>query len=123
MKSTITRHFLGVILLLSLNLMPALTHGAQDPWKFLEDFTPLPKSLTRIAERYVAVIFVNRDEQLVAAVFFNASCVLGSCELHHRAGFAVVNAAGSNTRLYVEPTEKELIELMGAISAQYSGSF
>ena len=73
--------------------------------------------MTRIAEHYVAVIFVNRDEQRTAAVFFNARCALESCEINHRAGFAVVDAAGSHMRLYVEPNEKELIEIMGAISA------
>ncbi|MGE5818208.1 MAG: hypothetical protein ACM37Z_09310, partial [Deltaproteobacteria bacterium] len=117
MKSTVTKHFIEAILLFTLTLMPVPGHGAQDPWKFLEGFTPLPKSLTRVGEHYVAVLFVNRDEQLVAAVFFNASCVPASCEIHHRAGFAVVNEAGLNTRLYVEPSEKELIDLMGVISA------
>jgi hypothetical protein len=117
MKSTMTRHFSEMLLLLSLILMPVPSHGAQDPWKVLDDFTPLPKSLTRIAEHYVAVIFVNRNEQLAAAVFFNASCVAESCEIHRRAGFAVMDAAGLNTRLYVEPNEEELIELMGGISA------
>lgn len=117
MKSIVIRHFLEVILLLLVTLAPVASHGAQDPWKFLEGFQPLPQSVTRIAEHYVAVIFVNRDEQRVAAVFFNARCVLENCEIDHRAGFAVVDAAGSNMRLYVEPNENELIEIMGAISA------
>lgn len=121
MKARFTGHILGLILLLSLALMPKPSYGAQDPWKFLEGFTPIPKSLTRVAEHYVAVIFINPDEQLVAAVFFNASCVPASCELHHRAGFAVANDTGSNTRFYVEPHEEELIGVIGAIAAQYSG--
>jgi len=76
-----------MILSLSLGLMPKVGLGAQDPWQFLENFTPLPRSLTRIAERYVAMIYVNRDEQLMAAVIFDASCFAGSCELNHRAGY------------------------------------
>jgi hypothetical protein len=116
MKSIVTRHLFEAILLLLLTLAPVPSHGAQDPWTFLESFQPLPQSATRIAEHYVAVIFVNRDEQRVAAVFFNARCVLENCELDHRAGFAVVDAAGSNMRLYVEPNEEELIQIMGAIS-------
>ena len=123
MKSIMRKYFLGAMLSLSLVCMPALTLGAEDPWKFLEDFTPLPKSLTRIAENYVAVLFENREQQLLAAVTFKASCFAASCEINHRAGYALANVQGSNTRLYVEPNEEELIELMGAISVQYSRSF
>ena len=123
MKSRLRGYVLGMILSLSLGLMPAVSLGAQDPWQFLENFTPLPSSLTRIAERYVAMIYVNRDEQLMAAVIFDATCFADSCELNHRAGYAVVNAEGSNTRLYVDPEEEELKELLTLISARYSRKF
>jgi len=123
MKSRLRGYVVGMILSLSLGLMPAVSLGAQDPWQFLEDFRPLPTSLTRIAERYVAMIFVNRDEQLMAAVIFDATCFADSCELNHRAGYAVVNAEGSNTRLYVDPQEEELKELLTLISARYARKF
>lgn len=123
MKSRWRGHILGMILLLSVGLMPAVSLGAQDPWKFLDNFTPLPGSLTRIADRYVAMIFVNRDEQLMAAVFFDATCFADSCELNHRAGYAVVNAEGSNARLYVDPQEEELKALLTSISDRYSRRF
>jgi hypothetical protein len=120
MKSRWRGHILGMILLLSLGLMPAVSLGAQDPWNFLDSFTPLPSSLTRIAERYVAMIFVNSDEQLMAAVFFDANCSENNCELNHRAGYAVVNTEGSYRRLYVDPHEEELKELLTSLSARYS---
>ena len=120
MKLRLRGHILGMILLLWLGLMPAASLEAQDPWNFLDRFTPLPASLTRIGERYVAMMFVNRDEQLMAAVFFDASCFADNCELNHRAGYAVVNAEGSYTRLYVDPQEEELKELLTSISARYS---
>ena len=123
MKSRLRGYVLGMILSLSLGLMPAVSLGAQDPWQFLENFTPLPSSLTRIAERYVAMIYVNRDKQLMAAVIFDASCFANSCEINHRAGYAVVNAEGSNTRLYVDPEEEELKELLTLISARYARKF
>ena len=123
MKSRLRGHIVGWILLLWLGLPPAVSLGAQDPWQFLGNFTPLPSSLTRIAERYVAMIFVNRDEQLMAAVIFEATCIADSCDLNHRAGYAVVNAEGSNTRLYIDPQEEELKELLAAISARYSRHF
>jgi hypothetical protein len=123
MKMALRRHFFGGVLLLSLNLLPALSFGAEDPWKYLDDFTPLPSTLTRIADRYVAMIFIKREEDLSAAVIFSARCDLTSCQLLHRAGYAVVNGAGSKTRLYVDPEERELIELMGAIIARYSADF
>jgi len=59
MKSRLKKYFRAIILSLSFGLMPALSLGAQDPWQLLDDFTPLPSSLTRISERYVAMIFVN----------------------------------------------------------------
>jgi hypothetical protein len=120
MKSRWRGPILGMIFLLSLGLMTAVNLGAQDPWEFLDGFTPLPSSSTRIAERYVAMIFVNRDEQLMAAVFFDATCVADSCELNHRAGYAVVNTEGSYTRLYVDPQEEELKKVLTSISARYS---
>jgi hypothetical protein len=104
-------------------LLPALSFGAEDPWKYLDDFTPLPSTITRIADRYVAMIFIKREEDLSAAVIFSANCNVTSCQLLRRAGYAVVNGAGSKTRLYVDPEEKELIELMGAITARYSADF
>jgi hypothetical protein len=101
--------------------MPTITLGAQDPWDALDNFTPLPSSLTRISERYVAMIFVNRDEQLTAAVIFAATCGATDCDLKHRAGYAVVNPEGFNTRLYVNPDDEELKELLTSISVRYSG--
>jgi len=111
------------ILLLSLTVVPSLSRGAEDPWQFLDGFTPVPRSLTQIGEHYVAMLFVNREQRLFAAVIFNASCGAGQCELHQRAGYAVANAERSNTRLYVEPRETELMALIGAIYAQNSGRF
>jgi hypothetical protein len=115
MKPRVLIWMFTAILLLSLTVVPALSRGAEDPWQFLDDFTPVPLSLTRIGKQYVAMLFVQREQGLFAAVIFNASCVAGQCELHQRAGYAVANAEGSNTRLYVEPRETELMALIGAI--------
>ncbi len=122
MKAKVRAYILAAILFLSLSLIPSPGLGTEDPWNFLDSFTPVPRSLTRIGEHYVAMLFVNREQRLFAAVIFNASCVAGQCELHQRAGYAVVNAEGSNTRLYVEPRETELMALIGAIYTQYSES-
>ena len=74
MKSRLKKYFRAIILSLSLGLMPALSLGAQDPWQLLDDFTPLPSSLTRMSER-----------QIMAAVIFAATCSVADCELKHRA--------------------------------------
>ena len=121
MKAGLKKYFHALVLALPLGLMPMANLGAQDPWQFLDNFTPMPSSLTRISERYVAMIFVNRDEQLTAAVIFAATCGAVDCELKHRAGYAVVNPEGSNTRLYVNPDDQELKELLTSISVRYSG--
>jgi len=123
MKSRVLILMFTAILLLSLTVVPSLSRGAEDPWDFLDGFTPVPRSLTRIGEHYVAMLFVNREQGLLAAVIFNASCVADQCELHQRAGYAVASAEGSNTRLYVEPRETELMALIGAIYTRYSGRF
>jgi hypothetical protein len=111
--------FLFAAVLLSLTIVPTLSVGAEDPWKVLDGFTPVPRSLTRVGEHYVGMLFVNREERLVAAVIFNATCADADCRLNHRAGFAVTNAEGSNTRLYVDPREKELMEIMGSAYVHY----
>jgi len=121
MKPRVLILLFTAILLLSLTVVPSLSRGAEDPWNFLDGFTPVPRSLTQIGEHYVAMLFVKREQGLFAAVIFNASCGAGQCELHQRAGYAVANAEGSSTRLYVEPRETELMALIGAIYAQYSG--
>ena len=121
MKPRVLILMFAAILLLSLTVVPSRSRGAEDPWDFLDGFTPVPRSLTRIGEHYVAMLFVKREQRLFAAVIFNASCVAGHCELYQRAGYVVANAEGSNTRLYVEPRETELMALIGAIYAQNSG--
>ena len=121
MKAKLKKYFSAIIFAMGLGLMPAANLSAQDPWQFLDEFTPLPSSLTRISERYVAMLFVNRDAQLTAAVIFAATCGAVDCELSHRAGYAVVNPEGSNTRLYVNPDDDELKELLTSISIRYSG--
>jgi hypothetical protein len=120
MKPTLRTLGLAVLFWLALTASASLSLGTEDPWTFLEDFTPLPSTLTRIGENYVAVLFENRQEQLLDAVIFKASCFAGSCELVHRAGYAVSNTRGSNTRVYVDPSEDELMTLMGVIASRYS---
>ena len=120
MRAKVRAYILAAILSLSVSLIPSPGLGTGDPWKFLDGFTPVPRSLTQIGEHYVAMLFVNREQRLFAAVIFKASCGAGQCELHQRAGYAVANAEGSNTRLYVEPRETELMALIGAIYAQNS---
>jgi len=123
MKASLRTYSLTAIFWLALTWSASLSLGTEDPWKFLDDFTPLPSSFTRIGENYVAVLFENREQQLLAEVIFRTSCFAGSCELNHRAGYAVSNSRGSNTRVYVNPGEEELITLMGVISSRYSRDF
>jgi len=120
MKVKVRAYVVAAILFLSICLIPSPGLGAEDPWNFLDGFTPVPRSLTQIAEHYVAMLFVQREQRLFAAVIFNASCVAGQCELHQRAGYAVADEEGSTTRLYVEPRETELMALIGAIYAKNS---
>jgi len=121
MKPRVLILMFTAILLVSLTVVPSLSRGAEDPWQFLDDFTPVPRSLTQIGEHYVAMLFAEREQGLFAAVIFNATCGASQCELHQRAGYVVANAEGSNTRFYVEPGETDLMALIGVIYARYSG--
>src|SRR3989304_5879860 len=105
MKPRVLLLMFAAILLLSLTVVPSRSRGAEDPWDFLDGFTPVPRSLTRIGEHYVAMLFVKREQRLFAAVIFNASCVAGQCGLPQRAGYAVRNAEGSNTQLVRVPPD------------------
>ena len=117
MNAKTKTHVVAAILFLAFVLLAALSaEGAQDPWKILDGFTPLPDQTARLGEHYIAVLYANRGEQLLAVVIFKAICVERSCELEHRAAYAVVNADGANTHLYVDPAEKELIGLIGQIT-------
>lgn len=118
----INRMIAATFLLIAVVVFPAAGWSAEQDWAILAGFTPLPRSLTRFGEHYVAVPYVNREEQLLAAVFFYATCDGRGCELQHRAGYAITNAQGSNIRLYVEPEEEELIALIGVIAGQYANN-
>jgi hypothetical protein len=120
MKAKITNRVAATFLLITVIVFPAAGRSAEQDWAILDGFTPLPRSLTRFGEHYVAVPYVNRKEQLLAAVFYYATCDGQGCELQHRAGYAITNAQGSDTRLYVEPEDQELIDLINVIASQYA---
>jgi hypothetical protein len=105
---------------LVLTASASLSLGGEDPWKFLDDFQPLPGTVTQIGENYVAMLYENRGQQRVAAVVFKAVCFANNCELLDRAGYAAADAGGSNSRVYVEPGEEELIDLLGSLNKSYS---
>ena len=100
------------ILFLLLVFAPSPSVQAEDPWQFLKGFTLIPDSAARIEEHYVVALFVSSDKQQLAVVIFNATCDSGSCRANHRAAYSVVDAEGSNIRRYVDPKERELMELI-----------
>ena len=123
MKAKIINWIAAAFLVIASIVIPASGWSAEQDWEILDGFTPLTRSLTRLGEHYVAVAYVNRQEQLLAAVFFYVTCDGQGCELQRRAGYAITNAQGSNLRLYVEPEEQELVELINVIASQYANSF
>ena len=105
MKAKIINWIAATFFVIASIVIPATGWSAEQAWEILDGLTPLPRSLTRLGDHYVAVPFVNRQEQLLAAVLFYATCDGGGCELQHRAGYAITNAQGCDVRLYVEPEE------------------
>lgn len=112
MKLCLRKQLSISVLLLVLVAVPGFSAGAEDPWDFLEGFSLVPGSEARVEEHYVAALFEKPDEELLAVVVFNADCNVESCRVNHRAAYAVFDEEGFNVRRYIDPRERELMELI-----------
>lgn len=116
MKMFLTKTIISTLVLLSCTVLPASALNAEHNWQALDGFTPLPSKMTRFGEDYVVMPYVNREQSLMAAVFFAASCDIAGCELERRAGYAITNAEGSDVKLYIDPRDRALIALVHQFS-------
>jgi hypothetical protein len=116
MKAFLTKTIITTLVLLSFTTLPASTLNAEENWQALDGFTPVPSKMIRFSEDYVVIPYVNREQSLMAAVFFAATCDIASCELERRAGYAISNAEGSDVKLYIDPRDRALIALVHQFS-------
>ena len=116
MKGNLAKMIITTLVLLSCTALPASALNAEENWQVLDGFTPLPSKMTRFGEDYVVMPYVNRDQSLMAAVFFAASCDIAGCELERRAGYAITNADGSDVKMYIDPRDHALIALVHRFS-------
>jgi len=116
MKGNLAKMIITTLVLLSCTALPAGALNAEENWQVLDGFTPLPSKMTRFGEDYVVMPYVNRDQSLMAAVFFAASCDIAGCELERRAGYAITNAEGSDVKMYIDPRDHALIALVHRFS-------
>jgi len=116
MKAFLTKTIITTLVLLSFTTLPASTLNAKENWQALDGFTPVPSKMIRFSEDYVVIPYVNREQSLMAAVFFAATCDIAGCELERRAGYAISNAEGSDVKLYIDPRDRALIALVHQFS-------
>jgi len=116
MKAFLTKTIITTLVLLSFSTLPASTLNAEENWQALDGFTPVPSKMIRFSEDYVVIPYVNREQSLIAAVFFAATCDIAGCELERRAGYAISNAEGSDVKLYIDPRDRALIALVHQFS-------
>jgi len=116
MKAFLTKTIITTLVLLSFSTLPASTLNAEENWQALDGFTPVPSKMIRFSEDYVVIPYVNREQSLMAAVFFAATCDIAGCELERRAGYAISNAEGSDVKLYIDPRDRALIALVHQFS-------
>ena len=116
MKAFLTKTIITTLVLLSFTTLPASTLNAEENWQALDGFTPVPSKMVRFNEDYVVIPYVNREQSLVAAVFFAATCDIAGCELERRAGYAIANAEGSDVKMYIDPRDRDLIALVHQFS-------
>ena len=116
MKAFLTKTIITTLVLLSFTTLPASTLNAEENWQALDGFTPVPSKMVRFNEDYVVIPYVNREQSLVAAVFFAATCDIAGCELERRAGYAITNPEGSDVKMYIDPRDRDLIALVHQFS-------
>lgn len=112
MKFYLRKQLTGATLFLVLVTVPFLSARAEDPWEALEGFNLVPGSEARLEEHYVAALYENPDEKMLAIVVFNADCDPENCVVNRRAAYSVFNDDGVNVRRYIDPREQELIRLI-----------
>lgn len=116
MKTLLTKIIITTLVLLSCTALPASALNPEDNWQALDGFTPMPSKMVRFSEDYVVIPYVNREQSLVAAVFFAATCDIAGCELERRAGYAITNPEGSDVKMYIDPRDRDLIALVHRFS-------
>ena len=73
MKANLAKMIITTLVLLSCTALPASALNAEENWHALDGFTPLPSKMIRFGEDYVVIPYVNREQSLMAAVFFAAT--------------------------------------------------
>lgn len=112
MKTFLTKIVIMTLFLLLCAALPASALNPEDNWQALDGFTPMPSKMIRFSEDYVVIPYVNREQSLMAAVFFAATCDFAGCELQRRAGYAITNPEGSDVKMYIDPRDRDLIALV-----------
>ncbi len=93
-----------VIVLLTLSAVPQSSHAqAEEPWKFLQDFTVVRGAVRPVNDGYVGAVLSNPAKGYLALVIYAGVCRGQSCAVERPVAFFVVDTKGVLIRHHLEP--------------------
>ena len=104
MRIRLTRAVSIAIVLLALSPAPQSSHAqAEEPWKFLQDFTLVNGAVRPVNDGYVGAVLNNPAKGYFALVIYAGVCRGQSCAVERPVAFFVVDTTGVLIRHHLEP--------------------
>lgn len=92
------------IVLLALSAVPQSSEAqAEEPWKFLQDFTLISGAVRPVNDGYVGAVLSNPAKGYFALVIYAGVCRGQSCAVERPVAFFVVDNEGVLVRHHLEP--------------------
>src|SRR5574342_456681 len=87
-----------------LSAVPAALHAqAEEPWKFLQDFTLVRGAVRPVKDGYVGAVLHNSAKEHFALVIFAGGCRGQSCAVENPVAYFVVDTKGLLVKSHIEP--------------------
>ena len=87
-----------------LSAAPQSSHAqAEEPWKFLQDFTIVSGAVRPVNDGYVGAVLSNPAKGYFALVIYAGVCRGQSCAVKRPVAFFVVDTKGALVRHHLEP--------------------
>lgn len=76
---------------------------AEEPWTFLQDFTPVSGAVRPVNDGYVGAVLTNSATGYFALVVYPGVCRRQSCSVENPVAYFVVDTKGILVRHHLEP--------------------
>ena len=104
MPSRLIRLASIAIIFAILSAAPQSSHAqAEEPWKFLQDFTLVSGAVRPVNDGYVGVVLTNAAMRYFALVIYAGVCRGQSCAVENPVAYFVVDTTGIVVRHHLEP--------------------